>query len=151
MQTYGDRQFPGEHVAKAEHQAGEDNVAAGTEGRVVQALGGVLELVAPEDRLLVEADAQECGGGDEHGDGERSAGPVGLESACYRDPTKPKLDEEDRRHEQRAEGHPEEQVEPPSGTETEPERRERSSVEEASRKPHRQDGCHEAGYSTYER
>src|SRR5918994_7466409 len=26
MQTYGDRQFPGEHVAEAEHQAGEDNV-----------------------------------------------------------------------------------------------------------------------------
>ena len=76
---------------------------------------------------------------------------MGLERACDLHPTKPQLDEEHGRHEQRAEDHPEEQVEPPSGAQTEPERGEGPPVEKASREPHGQDRHHQAGYAADER
>src|SRR5215211_768174 len=116
---------------------------------MVQALGGVLQLVTSEDRLLGDAHAQERGDGQKHGDHERSTA-LGLEEACDLYPTQPQLDEEDGRHEQRAEDHSEEQVEPPSGTETEPELREGSPVEKASRKPHGQNGCRQTCYAADE-
>src|ERR671913_487415 len=53
--------------------------------------------------------------------------------------------------EQSAQDHPEEQVEPPACAEMEPERRERPSVEEASRQPHGQDGRQQAYYATDQR
>src|SRR5215218_3817708 len=104
---------------------------------MVQALGGVLQLVTPEDRLLGDAHAQKRGDGQKHGDHERSTA-LGLEEACDLYPTQPQLDEKDGRHKQRAEDHPEEYFNTTATTETEPDRREGSPVEKASHQPHGQ-------------